>query len=89
MIGGVTSAVVWSAIVLTGLIFGLIHLPGVVAAGAKLTRPLILTAIVLNLWVSLFCGWLFWQYGLLAAILAHMLVHVFWYPFDKRFAKPI
>jgi hypothetical protein len=43
--------------------------------------------IVLNLWATLICGWLFWQYGLLAAIIAHMLYHLIWLPFDLHFFK--
>jgi hypothetical protein len=40
----------------------------------------------LNLWASLIFGWLFWQYGLLSAMLAHMLFHLVWYPFERRIA---
>jgi hypothetical protein len=45
--------------------------------------------ISLNLWASLIFGWLFWQYGLLAAMLAHMLFHLVWWPFDlKYYVRP-
>ena len=43
--------------------------------------------IVLNLWATLICGWLFWQYGLLAAMIAHMLYHLVWLPFDLRYYR--
>jgi hypothetical protein len=43
--------------------------------------------IVLNLWATLICGWLFWQYGLLAAMIAHMLYHLVWLPFDLHFCR--
>ena len=42
----------------------------------------------LNLWASLIFGWLYWQYGLLAAMLGHMLFHLVWWPFDLRFYQP-
>jgi hypothetical protein len=38
----------------------------------------------LNLWASLIFGWLFWQVGLEAAMMAHMLFHLVWWPFDLR-----
>ena len=43
--------------------------------------------IVLNLWATLICGWLFWQYGLLAVMIAHMLYHLVWLPFDVHFSR--
>jgi hypothetical protein len=42
---------------------------------------------VLNLWASLVCGWLFWQYGLWAAMVAHMAFHLVWMPFDITFYR--
>jgi len=41
--------------------------------------------ISLNLWAALIFDWLFWQYGLLSAILAHMIFHLVWLPFDLHF----
>lgn len=75
---------VWLAIVLSGVLFGLGHLPGSFAAGVRRTPWTIATAIFLNLWASLIFGWLFWQVGLLAAMLAHMLFHLLWYPVEQR-----
>jgi hypothetical protein len=34
--------------------------------------------ISLNLWASILFGWLFWRYGLLAAMLAHSIFHLLW-----------
>lgn len=74
---------VWLAIVVTGIIFGLGHIPSYVGAGCSLTMPLVTTMIVLNLLAGVIFGYLFWQHGLLAAIVSHMLFHLFWFPFDK------
>lgn len=88
LLSGETSPeVMWGAIVIAGILFGLGHLPGNLAAGAKRTRLLIGLVIGLNLWASLIFGWLFWQYGLTSAMLAHMLFHLVWYPFDRSFAR--
>jgi hypothetical protein len=85
MTGSPAPAVIWIAIVISGVLFGLGHLPVHLAAGCKKT-PMFLTAIItLNLWVAIIFGWLFWQYGLLCAILAHMVFHLVWLPFDQYF----
>lgn len=74
----------WTAIVAAGLLFGVGHLPGVAAAGVRITRIIVAAAVVLNTVVALAFGWLFWQYGLLAAIVAHALVHACWHPLERR-----
>jgi hypothetical protein len=75
-------AVVWGAILISGVLFGLGHAPSYLAAGCHKTVSFFSAMIALNLWASLIFGWLFWQYGLLAAMLAHMLFHLVWWPFD-------
>lgn len=77
------STVFWISIIGTGILFGLAHLPGNIAAGCKPSVMLVATAIMSNLWVSLFCGYLFWNYGLVAAMVVHILFHVIWYPWDQ------
>ncbi len=87
LFGRASPAVIWTSIVLTGIIFGLGHLPSYLAVGCRRTPALIGAMIWLNLWASLVFGWLFWQYGLAAAMLAHMLFHLIWYPFDLIFTS--
>jgi hypothetical protein len=79
-----TSIVYWIAILLAGLLFALGHIPGSLAAGAKKTPMFIAATLFLNGWASLIFGWLFWQHGLLAAMLAHALLHILWHPIEKR-----
>ena len=64
------------AIVLAALVFGLLHLPAT-AAIAPLTTVVIIRALLLNGIAGIAFGWLFWQYSLEAAMLAHISVHVF------------
>ena len=77
------TTVFWISIIGTGIIFGLAHLPGNLAAGCKPSVMLVTTAIIANLWVSVVCGYLFWEYGLIAAMIVHILFHVIWYPWDR------
>ena len=64
-----------TAIVAAALAFGLMHLPQLAAADAA--TPLAIAATVFgNTLVGLLCGWLFWQRGLIAAVLAHFATDV-------------
>jgi hypothetical protein len=84
---GVAPTIVWVAIVVSGILFGLGHAPSYLAAGCHKTPIFFATMLCLNLWASLIFGWLYWQYGLLAAMMGHMLFHLVWWPFDRRIYK--
>jgi hypothetical protein len=86
--GEPTPVVMWTAIVVTGVLFGLGHAPSYLAAGCQKSPMFIAAMISLNVWASLIFGWLYWQYGLLAAMIGHMLFHLVWWPFDRRIYKP-
>lgn len=47
------------------------------------TKTILFYSIGMNLVVSLVCGWFYWQHGLAAAIICHMLFHLVWYVFEK------
>jgi membrane protease YdiL (CAAX protease family) len=87
LVGGPTPGVIWTVIVVSGALFGLGHLPSYRLAGCQVTPMLLALTIVLNLWAALICGWLFWRYGLLAAMIAHVLYHLVWLPFDLYVAE--
>ncbi len=76
--------IIWMAIVLSGLMFGVGQIPAYLAAGCLSTRRLVYSILILYLWPSLVFGYLFWQYGILSAILAHMLFHLGWSFYDNR-----
>lgn len=87
--GSPSRLVVWLAIVVSGVLFGLGHAPGYLAAGCR-KSPMFFTAMIsLNLWASLIFGWLFWRVGLEAAMMAHMLFHLVWWPLDLRTARAL
>lgn len=81
------SLTMWSAIFISGIIFGIGHLPAYLSVGCKKTPLFIFSILGLNLWPAIIFGWLFWHYGLCAAIIAHALFHIVWYPFDLHFNR--
>lgn len=76
----------WGGILISGILFGMGHLPAYLFFGCKKSFNFISTVIGLNLLASIIFGWLFWHYGLCAAMIAHALFHITWYPFDLYFA---
>jgi membrane protease YdiL (CAAX protease family) len=82
LLGEPTRFILWTAILISGVLFGLGHLPSYLSFGCKKSPNTIITIITLNLWASIIFGWLFWHYGLCAAMIAHALFHIVWYPFD-------
>jgi Type II CAAX prenyl endopeptidase Rce1-like len=68
--GQPTNGALWLATIIAAVLFGLGHLP-TTAALVKLTPLLIVRAILLNGVVGVATGYLFWRYGLEAAMLAH------------------
>lgn len=84
LVGGPTPGVMWTAILLSGILFGLGHAPSYLAAGSRPTPMFFAAMIFLNLWAGTIFAWLYWQYGLAAAMIAHALFHLVWWPFDVR-----
>ncbi|MGE3911351.1 MAG: CPBP family intramembrane glutamic endopeptidase [Chloroflexota bacterium] len=70
-----STAVMWTANGVTALIFGLGHLP-LAATLAPLTTMLVIRTLILNGVAGLSFGWLYWRYGLLAAMVGHMSADV-------------
>jgi hypothetical protein len=87
LVGDPTTLVMWSSNLLAGLLYGLAHLPVLFLSDVEKSRFLLMSTVGLNLWASLVFGWLFWQYGLEAASGAHMLLHLFWLPLDRRLCR--
>jgi len=84
-------AVMWTAIVLAALVFGMAHLPGAAALGAILGfetgGPLIVTGMAINVAGGIVFGWVFWTYGLLAAMLSHATAHVALVLYERSVAR--
>lgn len=77
--GKPTNAGMWLAVILSAIIFGIGHLPAVLAITAP--TPLLITrVIVLNAVGGIIFGWLYWKKGLESAMISHfsadMVLHV-------------
>lgn len=65
------------AIVLAAVLFGAAHLPAAAAfMHGSLTAPVVLFIVVANSVLGVLFGWLYWRYGIEAAMMAHAAVHV-------------
>ena len=68
-------ALVWIAIILSALLFGIGHLPAM-ATIVPLTPLIVFRTVVLNGLGGLLFGWLFWKRNLEVAMVAHASTHV-------------
>lgn len=72
--------VFWAANVLSALVFGLLHLPNLVALKIPLSPFMVLYTVVLNNLIGMAFGWLYWTFGLESAMMAHfftdLVLHV-------------
>ncbi|WP_108658984.1 CPBP family glutamic-type intramembrane protease [Acuticoccus kandeliae] len=73
--GAARPALVWTAIILAAVIFGLLHLP-ITSTMTAITPLIVARAIVLNAIVGLVAGGLYVRYGFEAAALSHAAAHI-------------
>jgi len=66
-----TGGVVWFAIIVSAILFGLSHLPATLSAGVPITCLVVVRAVILNSVGAIPFGWLFWRKGLASAMAAH------------------
>lgn len=72
---GPQPTVVWAAIVVSSVLFGLGHLPAL-AQSVDLTPALVARTVLLNAVAGVLFGWLYWRRSLEVAMIAHALFHV-------------
>jgi len=85
LIGTTTPPVLWISNLIAAILFGLAHLPGAAALGFRPPRELVGMSLTINIIGGMAFGWLFWRYGLFAAMLAHSLFHIIFLPFERYF----
>ncbi|MFC7193832.1 type II CAAX prenyl endopeptidase Rce1 family protein [Halosimplex aquaticum] len=73
--GGPRAGVMWTAIVVSAVLFGVGHLPAL-AQAVSLTPALIARTVLLNAVAGVLFGWLYWRRNLEAAMIAHASFHL-------------
>jgi membrane protease YdiL (CAAX protease family) len=71
-----SAAVMWSAIVASALLFGVAHLPAAAQSLPALSGAIVAYVTLGNALFGMVAGYLFWRYGLEAAIVAHVAAHL-------------
>lgn len=66
---------IWLAIVVSALLFGAGHLPAAAMLIGELTGDVVLFVVGVNAAFGVLFGYLFWRYGLEAAMIAHAIAH--------------
>ena len=64
------------AIFIMSIIFALGHLPALKSLVGDVSSTLLTRTLILNGAIGLICGWVFWHYGIEAAILAHFTADI-------------
>lgn len=77
------NGVLWIAAVISACVYAFSQLPAYFAAGCIKSRQFIYCFLALHLCTSMIFAYVFWQYGLVAAIFSHMLFHAAWYFYDQ------
>jgi membrane protease YdiL (CAAX protease family) len=74
--GAVRPVLVWLAIAVSALLFGVGHLPVASFLIGSLNGSVVLFVVGLNATFGLLFGWLFWRRGLESAMTAHAVTHL-------------
>lgn len=79
--GSPTVGAFWVANIVMTVIFALGHLPALKGVVGEVSRVMLARTLLLNAPVGLLCGWLFWTYGIEAAIVAHFSADIVYHVF--------
>jgi hypothetical protein len=74
-----TQTVFWTVNAIMAILFGLGHLPAAKKLLGKITPLMFTRTLLLNGPIGLICGWLFWRYGLEAAVVAHFSADIIYH----------
>ena len=71
----------WIANIVTTVLFGLGHLPALRQLLGSLPQRMVVRSLLLNAPIGLLCGWLFWKYGIEAAMISHFSADIVYHVF--------
>jgi hypothetical protein len=74
--GPVNPALIWLAIAVSAVIFGVGHLPVASYLIGSLNGPVVSFVVGVNAAFGVLFGWLFWRRGLESAMIAHAMTHL-------------
>jgi membrane protease YdiL (CAAX protease family) len=63
------------------ILFGIGHLPALKSLLGRISPLMLARSLLLNAPIGLICGWLFWTYGIEAAIVAHFSADIVYHVF--------
>jgi hypothetical protein len=78
-----TDTVFWIANVVMAILFGIGHLPALKNLLGRISPLMLARSLLLNAPIGLICGWLFWTYGIEAAIVAHFSADIVYHVFGS------
>jgi hypothetical protein len=70
-------------IAISAVLFGYFHLIGARQIGLARDNMEVMMILADNAWGGIVFGWLFWQVGLVAAMLCHGFFHLAWFPIER------
>jgi hypothetical protein len=71
-----TAGVYWIANIVLALLFALGHVPTLKAMVGTISPMLLARTLLLNMAVGIICGWVFWNYGIVAAMIVHFIADI-------------
>jgi hypothetical protein len=71
--------VMWVSIIVMAFLFAVGHLPALKGLVGKISGLMVSRTLVLNIPLAVICGWLYWKYGIEAAIIAHFTSDVIYH----------
>ena len=80
-------SVYWVANIIMAIIFALGHLPALKSALGEISGVMLFRTILLNTPIGLLCGFVFWQYGIEAAILTHFAADIVYHVGGTQFLR--
>jgi hypothetical protein len=76
---GQSQIIFWTVNIVMAILFGLGHLPALKKTAGEISRVMFARSLILNAPVGLLCGWLFWNFGIEAAIIAHFSADIIYH----------
>jgi Type II CAAX prenyl endopeptidase Rce1-like len=83
LVSQINVVIFWIANILMTILFAVGHLPALKGVVGSISRIVLTRTLLLNAPIGLLCGWLFWIYGIEAAIIAHFSADIVYLTFGS------